>query len=251
MLPMCVFVDSIQLLYFLLSFWRFSFRSRTLVYGTSSMCPFSALEVVTMRWASPGTTCPGLNALLLVLEVSQRCLLFLSPYKKIDTHLHCVFQSSSNLPAAWIAKEIHLTVSFLYPLYCYESRNSRGLDLMQHNVTVIYKAIKIVKNKTVRGLLHRSSPQLDSCHQCVSRAAPRSHDQVVTAAGYRSACWHQGTLLLLLHNVFFQTFFNVHVKIFPAVEPKCSSVSLLAEAPTEFIWETDLTTHYLVLFVTK
>lgn len=52
---------------------RFSFRSRTWEYATSSMCPSSVLGVVTTRWASPGTIFPGQNAPLLALEVSQWC----------------------------------------------------------------------------------------------------------------------------------------------------------------------------------
>lgn len=50
---------------------RFSFRSRTWEYATSSTFPSSAQEAATTRWASPGTTCPGLNAQLPALEVSR------------------------------------------------------------------------------------------------------------------------------------------------------------------------------------
>lgn len=49
---------------------RSSSRNRTWVFATSLMCPSSGPEAVTTRWASPGTIYPGLNAQLLVLEVS-------------------------------------------------------------------------------------------------------------------------------------------------------------------------------------
>lgn len=56
------------------AFPRFFFRNRTREYGTSSTCPSSALEVATTRWASPGTTYPGLSALPLALEVIYCCM---------------------------------------------------------------------------------------------------------------------------------------------------------------------------------